>query len=1062
MQYGFDRRDRLIRSVTKVRYQSYGSQTPVFVLSPHALGDARLMRSMKLGLMLSCLACFPTMSFGQAGIAGSVRDESGGLLAGVVVVASSSALIEKTRTTVTDSNGRYRLENLRLGTYAVRFTLKGFRPSQQEGIELMRSSTAVLDATLVLGAVTDSITVAGDMPVVDVRNAGREITLSGEVVNSIPSAGTYNALLPLVPGVVTGANDTVTAPATTSFPMYGGRTNEGRLMLNGLTIGSPPSGNSATSYASDVNHAEEVTFEKASALGESETSGLVVNIVAKSGGNTTHGSFFAGGTGRGLQSNNLTEALMRQGVTAATPLRKVYDISAALGGPIVRNRLWYFVDVRSGGSSKDAANVYYNMNAGASTKWLYAPDFARPEYSDRTYENAGARLTWQATPRNQVSGFWDVEALCRTCTGATASISEPQRVSPEAVGVLGRRLDVTQARWSSSVTNRLSLDVAFGSTFFGVGNFERNPNPTRQLIRVAEQCASGCEANGNIPGLVYRSQDFSDAHTGSYLWKESVSYVTGTHSLKIGHQHTLMTDDRVWMTNDQNLTYRFSNGVPNQLTQSISPWVNDARVAWDAVFVQEQWSLNRVTLQGAVRFDRARSWFPAQQEGPSRFLPNPIVIPKTRGVDSYKDFTPRLGVVYDVFGGGKTVLRMSLGRYLEGAGVSGNYANANPTLRLPQTTTTFGTAGVTRAWTDANQNFVADCDLLNPGVQDLRPRGGDFCGVLSNTNFGKNILTNNFDPAILNGWGVRPSDWNLGLSIQQQIRGRSSVEVAYIRRQFRGFFVVDNLSLQPSDLTPFTLVAPIDPRLPGGGGYAVSGLYDVVPEKSGQVDNFITDSARYGSWSQDFQGIDVTVNVRARNSFTLTAGTSSGQTVADSCDVRAQLPELSTATTGTSAFGAGLTNSAVTPASPYCRVASGVLTQLRGLVSYVVPKADVQLSATFQNKPGAMLSANYAATNEDVAPSLGRPLSGNASNVTVNLVTPGTMYGNRINQLDARVAKILRVGRSRTRVGVDVYNTLNSGAVLTYNTTFVPGGTWLQPVTILTPRLFKISAEVTF
>jgi hypothetical protein len=165
---------------------------------------------------------------------------------------------------------------------------------------------------------------------------------------------------------------------------------------------------------------------------------------------------------------------------------------------------------------------------------------------------------------------------------------------------------------------------------------------------------------------------------------------------------------------------------------------------------------------------------------------------------------------------------------------------------------------------------------------------------------------------------------------------------------------------------------------------------------------------------------------------------------------------------GTSAFGAGLLGSAVTPVSPYCHVAFGILTQLRGLSSYLVPKVDVQLSATFQSKPGAMLAANYAAPNSDVAPSLGRNLSGNAANVTVNLVPPGTMYGDRINQLDFRVAKILRFGRSRSMVALDLYNALNSSAVLTYNNAFVPGGTWLQPLTILTPRFLKVTAELNF
>jgi hypothetical protein len=593
-----------------------------------------------------------------------------------------------------------------------------------------------------------------------------------------------------------------------------------------------------------------------------------------------------------------------------------------------------------------------------------------------------------------------------------------------------------------------------------VGNFEREPNPTRDLIRVAEQCASGCAANGNIPGLVYRSQDFSVAHTGSYLWKSSFSYITGTHSLKIGYQHTLMTDDRTWMTNNQNLTYRVNNGEPNQLTQSISPWVNDARAGWDGLFVQEQWTLRRLTLQGALRFDRASSWFPEQQEGPSRFLPTPIIIPETRGIDSYNDITPRIGVAYDLFGTGKTAIKANIGKYLEGAGVTGNYANTNPTLRLPQTTSVFGTAGVTRAWTDANHDWVPDCDLLNPAAQDRRASGGDLCGVMSNTNFGTNVLTNNFDAGILSGWGVRPSDWNLGLSMQQQIGARSAIDVTYSRRWYHGFSVVDNLLLQPSDLTPFIIVAPVDPRLPGGGGYVIPGLYDVVPGKAGQVDNLVADSTKYGSWNQYFNGLDVTVSARVGNGFTVVGGTSTGQTVVDSCDVRAKLPELATTTTGTSAFGAGLMNSAVTPVSPYCHVASGILTQLRGLSSYTVPRVDVQLAATFQSKPGAMLAANYAVPNSVVAPSLGRDLSGNAANVTVNLVAPGTMYGDRVNQLDFRVAKTLKYGRSRTLIALDIYNALNSSAALTYNNTYVPAGPWLQPMTILTPRFFKITAEL--
>jgi len=998
----------------------------------------------------------------QAADAGTVIGPGATPLAGAAVTASSPSLIEKSRTAVSDAAGLYRIGDLRPGIYTITFVLAGWKPLRRDGVELSGSFTATVNAELSAGALNETVTVTGTSPAVDVHTANHELTLGNDVLRSIPTVRSYNALVGLIPGVVTSANDTVTGTATASFPMHGGRVNEGRLLLDGLTVGSPPNGNSATSYVVDVGLSEEVTFSAGGALGESETSGLVMNIVPRSGGNVMRVSAFASASGERLTDNNITPALEAQAFAAPTPLADVYDVSAAIGGPIVKDRLWFFANAHTSGNRRDVPTVFYNLHAGDPTKWLYAPDKSRPEYSDRTFDNGGGRLTWQLTPRNKLGAFWDAQSLCRRCSGATPGLSEPARSSPEAVGVLGRPLHVTQATWSSPVNNHLLLDAGYGGTFFGVGNFEREPNATRDLIRVVEQCASGCAANGNIPGLAYRSQDFSIAYTGSYLWRGSLSYVSGARSLKVGYQHTLMTDDRQWFTNNQDLTYRVSNGVPNQLTQSISPWVNDTRVGWDALYAQGQWTLRRVTLQAALRFDRATSWFPEQHEGPSRFLPQAIVIPETRGVDSYKDITPRVGAAFDLFGNGRTALKLQAGRYLEGAGAAGTYANSNPSLRMPQTTTTFGTAGATRSWTDANQNFVPDCDLRDPAAQDLRDSGGDACGVMSNTNFGRNVLTNNFDPAVLRGWGVRPSDWTLTAAIEHQLFERASLNVQYTHRAFRGFFAADNLALQPSDLTPYSLVAPVDPRLPGGGGYVISGLYDVVPEKAGQIDNLIASANAYGRWEQSFDGLDVTANIRVGRDFTFAGGTSTGQTVADNCDVRAQLPELATTTTGTSVLGAGNGNSAVTPASPYCHVAYGILTQFRGLVSYVVRGAGVQVSAAVQSKPGPMLAANYAAPNAAVAPSLGRSLSGSAPNVTVNLLAPGTSYGDRINQLDLRLGKMLKVGRSRTLLALDIYNALNASTVLTYDNTFIPGGTWLRPTAILTPRFFQFTAQVEF
>jgi hypothetical protein len=1016
-------------------------------------------------VLLAWLVFVPAVAFAQAVIAGVVRDPSGAVLPGVTVEASSPALIEKVRTAVTDGTGQYRVEDLRPGVYTVTFSLTGFTGVRREGIELTGSFTATVNADLRVGAVAETITVTGETPVVDVQSARREVTINNDALKSIPTVRSYNAIVNVVPGVMTNLNDVVTTTSTTQFPIHGGRNNEGRMTVDGLNIGNPPGGNQPPAYVADVGNAQEVTFTTAGGLGESETAGLVMNIVPKTGGNSSSGAVFYSVTGEPLEGNNFTDELKAAGLQTPLPLTGVYDLNGSFGGPIKKDRLWYFANARTQGSTRGIANVWYNANAGDPTKWLYVPDKSRPAYQDRTSENASIRLTWQITPRNKLSGFWDEQSNCRSCTGLTTGITDPPRVAPEARGT-GQTspLRVPQVTWSSPVTNKLLLDAGFGGVYYGWGNFERNPNPTENLINVVEQCAPSCANNGNIPGLVYRSQDWGTNTAASWNWKASVSYVTGANSLKIGYQGTLMTDYRTWSTNTQNLSYRVNNGIPNQITELVGPWQNNGDGGWHAFFAQDQWTRNRWTLQGALRFDRSTSWYPEQTEGPTTFLPTAIHIPLTEGVNSYKDITPRMGMSWDVFGNGRTAVKANLGKYLEGAGVSNNWANANPTLRAPGSGGPFSPLSVTRSWIDANNNFVPDCDLQNPAAQDRRATGGDACGAISNSSFallsqGQFPLTNSFDPALLNGWGVRSSDWTLGASVQQQIMARASIEVAYTRRWYHGFTVADNQLLSNSDLTPYSITAPNDPRLPGGGGYTVGTLYDVNPAKFGQINNLFTDSQKYGDWTQYFNGVDVTLNFRMRNGLTFQGGTSTGKQVADNCAVRANLPELSVNLTPGLP---GLTSSAVNMLSPYCHVDYGILTQARGLGSYVIPKIDLQVSGVFQSKPGALLAANYAVPSSVIATALGRPPAGNPANVTINILAPGAMYGDRINQLDFRVAKILRFGRTRTMVGVDLYNALNSSAVLTYNSAFAPNGAWNTPVTVLTARLAKISAEITF
>jgi len=369
-------------------------------------------------------------------IAGIIKDVSGAVLPGVTVEASSPALIEKVRSAVSDGGGQYRIEDLRPGTYAITFTLPGFSVYKREALELPSNFTATVNAEMKVGELAETITVTGESPIVDVQSARRQTTLSNDVIRAIPTVRNYNSMVLLVPGVVTNANDVATGPLINQFPIHGGRANESRLTIDGLNVGNPPGGNQPPTYVADVGNAQEVNFTTSGGLGESETAGLVMNIVPKTGGNSYEGSLFFSGTGENLQSNNFTDELQRQGLTAATPISKVYDLNGAFGGPIKRDRIWFFVNARTQGSTRVTANQFYNLNAGDATKWLYAPDYSRPGFSDRTWENISGRVTWQVTPRNKVGGFWDEQSVCRKCEGTTTGLaSAAQIVSPEADGV---------------------------------------------------------------------------------------------------------------------------------------------------------------------------------------------------------------------------------------------------------------------------------------------------------------------------------------------------------------------------------------------------------------------------------------------------------------------------------------------------------------------------------------------------------------------------------------------------------------------------------------------------
>jgi len=1014
-----------------------------------------------LKAIVICLVA-PTAAWAQASFAGAVKDTSGAVLPGVGVEAASPALIEKVRTAVTDGSGRYRIEDLRPGTYTLTFALSGFVTLKHDGVILSGSAVTTVDAELRVGGVSETVTVTGESPVVDVVSTKRELTLDNETIRSLPSVRSYSYLLTTVPGLQTNNNNVNTGPVFAIFPIHGGRGVESRLTVDGLNISNPPGGNQPPNFVADIGNAQEVTMITSGGLGESETAGLTMNIVPKQGGNQVSGLAFVSGFSEGMQANNFTDELKARGATQPTPVFHVYDVNVAVGGPIVKDKLWYYISVREQGQRQNTLNVYYNQNAGDVTKWTYVPDLGRPAFSDRTWENYTPRITWQASRRNKFSFVWDEQPVCRKCSGTTSLTGSPNFIfptSPEADGhgeFSPQR--VQQARWTSAVTSRLLLEAGIGTTYYQWGGRELDPNLTRNLVQVLNLTQT--IVPGLVTPMVYRSQSWLNNTTRGSTWNASASYVTGSHSMKFGYQGNYWRDYREIHVNDQNLRYTFLGTTPLSITEYANAYNVNAEAMQSSLYAQDQWTSHRLTLQGALRWDYPWSWFPAQTEPQSRFFPG-ASFARIDGVTGYNDITPRMGAAFDVFGTGTTALKVNLGKYLQGASVSNLAYTANPALRIPGGGGGIFPPATSRSWTDLNGNFIPDCNLTNPLAQSPTTTGSiDSCGQIDNLLFGSSQLIGaQYDPDLFHGWGLRPSDWSFGASVQQQIFPRASVEGGYYRRSFTMFTtggtVTDNLLVSPRDLATYSITAPADSRLSSGGGYTVGPLYNQNSSVFGQSNLLIMSTKKVGDDTRVFNGVDLTVSVRGANGFTFSGGTSTGKVVNDWCDIRAAVPE------GMYVGVSGLLN-------PYCRVESPIQTSFRGLVTYTIPRIDVNLSSVYQDKPNigtdqlGSLAANYtlsAADQAAAAAQIGRPLT-TTGTITVNLVAPGDLYGPRIRQLDLSAKKIIRFGGQRLTVGADFYNLANNNVTILFNGTFVPNvAGWQSPTSYMNPRVVRLNAE---
>jgi hypothetical protein len=1024
----------------------------------------------KAVLILMAAVLLPSLAFAQGTLTGTVRDQSGAVLPGVTVEASSPALIEKTRTGVTDSAGQYRITGLNPGTYSLTFTLSGFNVVRREAIELSGNSTLTIPIDMRVGALNETITVTGETPVVDVQTTQKETVLSADVVSTVPGNRSVGTLLNAVPGLVVGDGALAASPTMTAFSARGGPTNEGRMTINGMTIAAPFNGGGVSTYILDSINVDEVVVSVGGGLGETDIGGPVMNLVPRAGGNSFRGLGFINNAGDWSRGNNLNDELRAVGLSETPGIINSYDASVSYGGPIKRDRLWFFGSYRSLETAAAVPGIVGNANAYDASRWDWVGD---PSVTLRTLQGRESyigRITAQVSTRHRITYNQEYQ---RRCEGSTLTLDSDDGcnrrgadwvavgagnalISPEANNIYFGNLPyhVNQAVWTAPMTNKILLEAGFTRFMFRGGTTGRPaPDGITDLISVTEQSTAINPATGlqyaPRANYVYRGPaTWNPNYANPNSWRASASYVTGSHEMKVGYQGSYIRVNNWFFVNEPQLAYRFNQGVPNQITFRLPEWHQADRTGTGSLYVQDKWTRGRLTLQGALRYDRAWSFTPAEFNGTeltSRFNAAPISFPRTPGVDSYNDLTPRVGVAYDVFGTGRTAVKFNFGHYLDSATNDSEYTSNSPAARIVRT--------ASRNWTDTNNNKVVDCDILNFDAN------GECLAITGNDrNFGGvSGTTTQVNQETLHGWNVRQSDWQWGVTLQQEVIPRVSAEVSYNRRWFLGAKVTDNTLRTAADYDEFSITAPVDPRLPDGGGYPIPLFMVSAAAANRGAANYVTFEEDFGPERTNYwHGVDFTMNARLRQGLTLQFGTQTGRAVQDTCATEVNID------------GGGnikdLRN---------CHDVDPFQTTIRGLASYTVPRIDVLVSGTVRSQPPIARSANWAVPNSVILASLGRLPPGGAltGNTTVNILdTDHQLFAdNRRTQIDMRFAKIFRFGGKRADIGVDLGNLLNTNYATAFENTYqfsvgntALGGTWSNPTAVYAPRFVRWNLTVDF
>jgi hypothetical protein len=993
--------------------------------------------AISIGLALACLA-LPTTAHAQSAFAGVVKDATGAVLPGVTVEASSPALIEKVRSVTTDSNGAYKIDNLRPGVYVLTFDLPGFTTIKKEGIELSSNFIATINTDLKVGGLEESVTVSGSSPIVDVQSTTKSQVLSRDVLDAVPTGRTIQGMGQLITGVSLNAPDVGGSRAMqqTYMSAHGSGASQTTVQVDGLMVNGIDVDGAVQNYFNS-SMSQEMVYTTSGAAADVSGGGVRLNMIPRDGGNRTNGSLFSGYQKKSFQTDNLTQELKDRGLKSTDGIDRLFNVEGAAGGPIMKDRIWYFASFRMFHLDTLPADVF---NAGGPATATAAPPAGTTSGVDPQKINSlQVRGTWQISQKNKLSVYNDRlgkdrgAAMTAGFDPATASI-----VWTSPIYTTG------SAKLTSTVTSKFLVEA--GASF----NYERYNTLYQPGIEKPVGSAAWISTINKQDSSLGTQWNAGATQQGMYPDRfaaaGSVSYVTGGHNVKVGVQDT-WGRYRQFRSANGDLQAFFQGGKAFQARILNTPVRFEDDLDADlGIYGQDSWTVNRLTMNYGARWEYFASSIPQETSTEGRFSAVRTFGPTP--MPTWKSISPRFGAVYDLFGNQKTALKVSVGKFMQ-QGTTGFSNSYNP-LALTS-------ANV--SWTDLNNDGVPQgdrgCTYLTPGCEiNLAQLPAGF-GVA-------NIAT--FAPDIKRMYNIEES-----VSIQHELFTGVSVTGGWFHRDFKNLRRRTNTLQTFADYSPFTLFSPID-------GSPIT-YYNVSKAKVSAVSTVDENAPDRKMW---YNGVEYNFNARLPRGITLFGGGMTERMLANVCDEQAN-PNLLL----------------------YCdQTKSALPWRMQFKLAGSVPiKYGIQTSFSFQSLPGYVFGtqAQYALTGVSGPSGIttNNPPNGvgtvwqitpttrytscpgssasagcvvgalvdagmNVSSLSVPLVAPMTEYGDRINQLDFSVTKIIKVGRASIQPKFDLFNLLNISPVITVRAQNYGTAAWNQPSSVLVGRVFQLGFIMKF